>query len=1012
MTEIDAVRAGLDPHDPSVRRKLEALGFPGAADANGAIASFARTTDSPGKPPGWNDLNAAAGSTFAEVFQAELDALDGNGERVDAPVGPAALHAVNQRARSRKLAGLALSGGGIRSATFNLGVIQALAEKRLLREFDYLSTVSGGGFIGGWLSKLIAAHKGRVESVEEALTSPSTSTGKTEHDAVQFLRQYSNYMAPKMGALSADTWTLVMTYLRNTLLNMAMVTAWLACLLLLPRLIAWSAGYSLVGWPAPVRAFSVACFLLAVYFIAHSIASKGREAISKQFGMSQQAILLTVCLPLSAAALVGSLAVWRYQVELADFWRQLPASFIATPTLLLLLPGVVYFFVWAAGWVTAQLGNLRESGLGVEAFRPGLQWRLLGREFIGHLLCAVGALAIGTVLLLKSVAFLKGEVVGMQDVSIVALVTFGMPAMQILFGITLTLMIGLLGRLYSDQSREWWARLGAWVGIIAFAWTALFCATFYLPPLLHYAYDKYPAYAGSGGVITSLLTYAGLRAGSSAKTGGPQKKSRYDAIARLAPLTFSVLLVAALSAWLQYLLVAPDSTVVRTGPASYIDAYVRSVPLVSPNTAYDVQPAIEVLILLGVFAVFAVLLGGRLDINKFSLYMMYRMRLVRAYFGASTIGRTPHPFTGFDPNDDPELATLLKSAPVDGAPETLQRPYHIINAALNLVGGKDLAWQTRKAANFTFTPRFCGFESPALAPGRQYESSWRGAYRPTSEYASKSSSQWAEERIKLGAAVAISGAAASPNMGYHSSPPLAFLMTLFNLRLGRWCPNPMKRETWKRATPRMALFSILSELFGHTDMTAKFLYLSDGGHFENLGLYELVRRRCRLILVVDASADSDGNFGDLGNAIRRCGTDFNIPIELNARGIQRFEGKETGSSFVMGTVKYAQADGRGRDGLLLYIKPTIVGNENADILNYSKTHPEFPHQSTADQFFDENQFESYRSLGYQTAMLALKDVHGLEACRPSLTGPLRARRVERICTLLQRGALRAGTAKK
>ena len=101
----------------------------------------------------------------------------------------------------RPLTGLAFSGGGIRSATFNLGILQALAELRLLRQFDYLSCVSGGGYTGGWLSALIHREcAGRIEDAEEKLR-----TGGTENPAIRFLRSYSNYLTPRPSFLSADT---------------------------------------------------------------------------------------------------------------------------------------------------------------------------------------------------------------------------------------------------------------------------------------------------------------------------------------------------------------------------------------------------------------------------------------------------------------------------------------------------------------------------------------------------------------------------------------------------------------------------------------------------------------------------------------------------------------------------------------------------------------------------------------------------------------------------------------
>jgi len=224
--------------------------------------------------------------------------------------------------------------------------------------------------------------------------------------------------------------------------------------------------------------------------------------------------------------------------------------------------------------------------------------------------------------------------------------------------------------------------------------------------------------------------------------------------------------------------------------------------------------------------------------------------------------------------------------------------------------------------------------------------------------------------------VALSGAAASPNMGTHSSPPLNFLMTMFNVRLGRWCPNPRK-AVWTHSSPGIGLFSLIAELFGMTNADANYVYLSDGGHFENLGIYELVRRRCRLIVAVDVASDREMAFEDLGNAIRKCATDLHVSIELDVSKMDLVAGSGLcGGSCAVGAVRYSHVDPGGVDGTLLYIKPAIIGSENADVLNYRKAHPDYPHQSTADQWFDEAQFESYRALGYHIVKAALGGAAG------------------------------------
>jgi hypothetical protein len=214
------------------------------------------------------------------------------------------------------------------------------------------------------------------------------------------------------------------------------------------------------------------------------------------------------------------------------------------------------------------------------------------------------------------------------------------------------------------------------------------------------------------------------------------------------------------------------------------------------------------------------------------------------------------------------------------------KPLHLVNMTLNLVGGENLAWQSRKAASFTATPLHAGF---------------KGGYRHIDEYAGG---------LTLGTAVTISGAAASPNMGYHSSPAVTFLMTLFNVRLGWWLGNPAKTAsssfleklrqwlqdsplqrrrrykeallTYQLASPRLSVRPVIDEALGRTNDRNEYIYLSDGGHFDNLGLYEMVLRRCRTIVVCDASCDPDCALDDLAIATRNISVDLGIRIQREA----------------------------------------------------------------------------------------------------------------------------------
>jgi hypothetical protein len=194
-----------------------------------------------------------------------------------------------------------------------------------------------------------------------------------------------------------------------------------------------------------------------------------------------------------------------------------------------------------------------------------------------------------------------------------------------------------------------------------------------------------------------------------------------------------------------------------------------------------------------------------ININTFSLHDMYRDRLIRAYLGASNPKREASAFTGFASTDNIPMWRLDPSI----------KPLHVVNLTLNLVAGNRMAWQQRKAEAFTVTRFHCGA---------------RGlGYRPSDGYGGPNG-------ISLGTALTISGAAASPNMGYYSSPLVGFIMTLFNARLGAWLGNPGTpgKSTWQHEGPRSAVASLVKEAFGLTSDRSKYIYLSDGGHFENL----------------------------------------------------------------------------------------------------------------------------------------------------------------------------------
>jgi hypothetical protein len=206
--------------------------------------------------------------------------------------------------------------------------------------------------------------------------------------------------------------------------------------------------------------------------------------------------------------------------------------------------------------------------------------------------------------------------------------------------------------------------------------------------------------------------------------------------------------------------------------------------------------------------------------------------------------------------------------------------------------------------------------------------------------------------------------------------------------LGWWMGNPSNRKTFTRSGPLIALWWLFRELFGFVDEGSKYLNLSDGGHFENLGMYELVRRRCRYVIAIDGEADPDYRFEGLGGAVRKCRADFGIHIDINPRPIQLKDGLSR-AHCVVGRIRYPEGN---KNGWLLYIKSSVTGDEPADVEEYRREHPDFPQQSTLEQFFSESQFESYRMLGAHVASVVLDRYDPGDECDPEeVFAHLRAR---------------------
>ncbi len=944
----------------------------------------------------------APAASWVEVQSAEHEALRQSRESLARSGG------------AQDWVGLAFSGGGIRSATFNLGLVQALARGKLLRAVDYLSTVSGGGYLGGWLAKWAREADG-IEPVEAAL-------GKSDEPRqVRFLRRYSNYLTPRAGLFTADTWATVATYIRNSSLNLLILLSGIAALLLLPRLLV---GFMEPGaasaWLAPVHAnisFLVAAALTlsgTIYLTAQipepkvgggKIPEEGIEGVdgtpaeddleeaSEARPARQEGLLFRAVLPFGIASVFAT--HWLFAGK-AYFCSKF-LGFLYAQTRLGCSGDetsgcwVCWVFLAALGYGAATLLASRSAPEGTlgENARGRFPW-----------LGTVSALAAGAVAGLAFYGF--GQALGFntpvagREADLWPVLVYGPPGVMGIFTLAGVLHIGLAGRFWTDHQREWLARVGGWLLIFAVVWMAALAIAVYGVPVLLAAGPLVKAALASGWILTTL---GGLAAGRGLQKGGEASRFR-GVLLNVGPYVFIAGLLALLSLGLDAGL---SKITAFTSPergadiAELWDALKEPADTSSELPGKKVSGAsreagteqaeetlpgflallkarshdhhllllrqsqgIEVLVLFGLLLSLAFIAAHQVDINEFSMHSYYRNRLVRCYLGASNAGRhgketTADPFTGFDENDDLELAKAWMEKGGQGG----GRPFPILNTALNLVQGGELAWQTRKAASLVLTPLFCGYEFPVANRGRDGA---RGGFRSSRGYGSRLPS-WSKnstlpegDGITLGTAMAISGAAASPNMGYRTTPTLALLMTIFNVRLGWWVGNPAHAAAWRYASPRFGLGYLTQELFGLTSAKSPFVYTSDGGHFENLGIYELVRRRCMYIIACDAEQDKDLLFSGLGNAVRRCRTDFGATLEITVDPIRQGE-----AHWVKGKVRYED----GTEGELLYIKASLTGerDEPEDVLEYEARNPDFPHQSTADQFFDEDQFESYRALG-------------------------------------------------
>jgi hypothetical protein len=917
--------------------------------------------------PGKATPSAPDAVDWTAALEAEYSALSGARPpdlpaQDDAAASAERLAALHRQLHQRRLTALCLSGGGIRSATFGLGVLQALARIGVLGRLDYLSTVSGGGYVGGWLTSWI--HRaGRADALSQLDRGGERDVGTDDFKSlspVDRLRATCRYLAPAGGLLSADVWTLLATMGRNLLLNWLVLLPLVGAALLVPRL--YMATIEVVEQNVlappntPCLAVGAAPFWLALVSLTMFIVAIGyvvMNFVGRGEGWSQRRFLSFVVAP-TVAGTIGLTLFWSAYPCAPDETAALFVSAVlpaagwlvigalARPTLATLLlalggaAAAIGALISAGGWTPAEPPHLAiVAGVPLMLITiAAINRRLSGRGSPA----GSGAVRMNAGARTVTAAFVAGPIVGFGaywfarqyfyfgDPLGETYAVFAVPGILALMLLANTTFLGLSSDELTDAALEWWNRFAAWLAIAAAVWLAAGVFVFYLADLVELAVQaaarllRLDHHAAST-LVSVLIPLVSSLAGVAARStpAGPPSRLRRLVQSLTLPIAIVVLLatVAWFNAWALRGFAAPGEVAPRQD--------------------------IERVVWFGAFLLgFGLLMSRFVPVNRFSLHGMYRQRLVRTFLGASHVDRKPNAFTGFDPTDDLRVHELSDV-----------RPLHVINATLNDLSSTGYGRNDKKAYAFTFSPLHVG--SPVLG------------YRRSSQYGSDGGGP--ATGLSLGMALAVSGAAASSAMGMYSSKARAFLLTLANARLGLWFGNPTDAKTWQRSDPALGVGPIVRELLGLETKTNPYVYLSDGGHFENLGLWSMVARRCAVIIVSDAGCDPDYTFDDLANAVRRIRIDFGIPIELNTADMTKV-GQGAGNAHVaLGKIHYSAVDGSGTPyGHLIYIKATMSGDETVDVRNFAATHAEFPHDSTADQFYAEDRFESYRALGYHSVL--------------------------------------------
>ncbi len=611
--------------------------------------------------------NPQSVASFPKVFRDELlqlEILDRNSIDVNETIN----HKENlDRAWAEGLFGLAFSGGGIRSATFNLGVIQALCELKLLRQVHYLSVVSGGGYIGGWLTSLMHRRNdpnlSREQQFAEWEGQLSAESGR-EDEAISHLRNFSNYLTPKKGAATADTWSAIATYLRNVLLNQSILIATLLSLLIIGWLstygISWLRDNSVSYWESALSV-SIIASLFAGLCIGYNLASIADSEPKTPNGFSDRGVFFCIVLPAVAGA--AAACIWlpyMANVESLSAPELFPEWLMELPrwAVFMVLAGAINLLVWALAFFVAALTGWHHK-------RMTTMWL--------HILWS-GMLSAGV---LGALLWFGGSGLGEANDFVVFVVA--PPLVLIWLFLVATLHTGLVGTGMGSHYREWLSRVGAWLLISAAAWGLLAGLTLLGPFVIEWAGDLVKGALVSGWIATTL---AGLLASRQQEGASPGYLRKL--LFAVAPIVFILGLMALLSVGAKQIVLGdsqpeekattalsvekfkgiitttPDPNQIELeisqvdhpdqGLKAYWNSYHEQMKRVWKQNIENRFTRISLILVLLILGVIVV--SWRANVNEFSLRNMYKNRLVRGYLGASSNARYAQPFTGFSVYDD------------------------------------------------------------------------------------------------------------------------------------------------------------------------------------------------------------------------------------------------------------------------------------------------------------------------------------------------------------------------